>query len=236
MWVLDGFANVSRSVGSRAFVGRMGDALRSCCRYTGQAWPGKIDPWRRRMTGEASRRCLPEQRLTHRDRLVRRGVCGRFSSLSSTQLTTADQERPRRPSVVVDPRNPAEERYDLCNLLLIQSRVGHQPPMHLLGIELRGVLEERAQISVAALLSDLGEIGRIIGALSKKRVAVHAVLAVPDILARAHVRGDELRIRELPELPVAIERQSEKDCGEEKGAGGKEHPRLSLSHSSPLGG
>jgi len=61
-------------------------------------------------------------------------------------------------------------------------------------------------------------------------VAVDAVVLVPDILAARHLRRDLVGIRELAELPVAVDRETEEGHrGNERGADG-EQARLLLVH------
>ena len=71
--------------------------------------------------------------------------------------------------------------------------LGHQAAVPLLVVELRRVAQERPQIGVAAMLRDLGQVRRVVGALAEQRVAVDAVLPVPDVLAGDDLRRDRSR-------------------------------------------
>ena len=139
-------------------------------------------------------------------------ACGCAAPPSSIAWGVAgDQNGPRRPVLVVDARDPRQERDDLGDLLVGQIQVRHQPPVPLLGVEPRGILQELPQVGVTALLGDLGQVGRVVGALAEQRVAVDAVLAVPHVLARDDRARERLLVRERGELAVTVDRQPEED-------------------------
>jgi hypothetical protein len=107
---------------------------------------------------------------------------------------------------------------------------GHQPTMHLVGVEQRRILEERGEVGLAPELGDLRQIRREVRALTEQRVAVDAVLAVPDMLALGHVFGDEVRVGQLGELAVAVHGHRDEDEGKEGGTADEEQPCLTLRH------
>ena len=88
----------------------------------------------------------------------------------------------------------------LGDLLVREPRVGHEAPVPLLGVVARRILKKLTQIGVAPLLGNLGQVRCVVGALAEQRVAVDAVLAVPDVLAGDDLRRDGFRVRQLAEL------------------------------------
>ena len=84
---------------------------------------------------------------------------------------------------------------------------------------------------MASLLRDLGQVGCVVGALPEQRVAVDAVLSVPDVLAGDDLRGDGLRVGELAESHVAVNREPGEDCREDARADDEEKPRLPFGTS-----
>ena len=108
-------------------------------------------------------------------------------------------------------RDPGEKGDDLGNLLVREPRVRHQPSVAFLGIVPGRILKELPQVRVAPMLGDLGQIRRVVGTLAEQRVAIDAVLAVPDVLARDDVGRDRVRVRELGESRVAVDGQGDED-------------------------
>ena len=108
--------------------------------------------------------------------------------------------------------------------------------MTLLGVEPRRILEELAEVGLAALLRDLGQVGRVVRALAEQRVAVDAVLPVPHVLAGDDLRRDGLGVRQLAESQVAVDRQPDEDRREDARADDEEEPRLPFGHSDLTSG
>ena len=110
-------------------------------------------------------------------------------------------------------------------------RFGISAAMTLLRVEPRRILQERAEVGVAALLRDLGQVRRVVRALAEQRVAVDAVLAVPHVLAGDDLRRDGLGVRQLAELSVAVDGQPDEDGREDGGADDEEQAGLPLGHA-----
>ena len=108
-----------------------------------------------------------------------------------------------------------EERNDLGDLLVRELQIRHQPPVAFLGIEPRRILQELPQVRLAAMLGDLGQVGRVVRALAQQRVAVDAVLPVPDVLARDHVGRDRVGVGQLAEARMAMDGQPDEDRRED---------------------
>ena len=112
-----------------------------------------------------------------------------------------------RPSLVVNFADPVEESDEIGYLGLGHVLLWHQPAMALFVIEFGRVAQIGLQILRAALLRDLGQVRRIVGALSKQRVAIYAIVLVPDIFAMSDRGRNVLRIGQLGKLAVAIDSQ-----------------------------
>lgn len=129
-----------------------------------------------------------------------------------------------------DARNGAPRDQDRVHVLELGVR--HEPTVLLLGVELAGILEERRQIRFATVLGDLRQIGREIRALTEERVAVDAVLLVPDVLALGDVRRDQVGVGGGAELAVTVDGEGDEDGREEPRAHEEEEPGLTLGHAS----
>ena len=66
------------------------------------------------------------------------------------------------------------------------------------------------QISLAAVLGDLGQIGCVICPFTEQGMAVDAVVFVPYILAVGDLRGDVFGIGQRGKLTMGVEGHSEK--------------------------
>jgi hypothetical protein len=110
----------------------------------------------------------------------------------------------------------------------------HHPAMHLLGIEAARLLEERRQIRFATMLGDACQVRGEIGTFSHQRVAVHAVGVMPDVLASQHLFGDLVRVGQLTEPGVAVQRQTHEHRGEDARHDEEERGGLSHGHGGLL--
>ena len=105
---------------------------------------------------------------------------------------------------------------------------GHQPAMALLVVELRRVTQVGPQVRRATLLRDLGQVGCVVRALAEQRMAVDAIVLVPDILAVSHCRRDVLGVGQGGKLSVAVDRETQEgQCRDQHGTDG-EDPGLPL--------
>jgi hypothetical protein len=100
----------------------------------------------------------------------------------------------------------------------------------LLVVELRRVLQVGLQVRGAAVLRDLGQVRRVVGAFAEQRVAVDAVVLVPDILAMRDGRRDVLCVRQFGELPVAVDGQPQEGQLQPRRGADREESGLSLVH------
>lgn len=106
--------------------------------------------------------------------------------------------------------NPIEKRDQPVDLGIAQVLLGHQPAVALLVIELRGILQKSPQVWRAALLCDLGEVGRVVRTFSKQGVAIDAVVLVPGVFAQGDFWRDVLGVGEFGKLAVAVHRETKK--------------------------
>jgi hypothetical protein len=79
-----------------------------------------------------------------------------------------DQNRPRRPALVVHLADPVEERHQVGDLDVGHVLLGHEPPVALLVVELRRILQVGLQVSGAPVLRDLGQVGRVVGPFAEQ--------------------------------------------------------------------
>jgi hypothetical protein len=83
------------------------------------------------------------------------------------------------------------------------------------------------------MLCDLRQVRGVVGPFPEQRVAVDAVLAVPDVLAGNHIGRDLVRVRQVGESRVAVDGQREEDESKARRARNEEEARLPSGHSSP---
>src|SRR5690606_37409152 len=123
-----------------------------------------------------------------------RGALGllRDAELGTGNGAAGNQNGAWRPVLVVDMRDPVHEGDKVGDFLVGQIRVGHEAPVALLVVELRGVFEKGRKIRCAAMLGNLGKVGRVVGALAQYRMTVDTVVGVPDVLPAHDFVGNVL--------------------------------------------
>ena len=183
------------------------------------------------MATEACRGASVEDRLAEGDRVRRRRTGSRRSKDEALRRRRRHENRARRPVLVVDTGDPGEERNHGGDLLVRQLRIRHQPAVAFLGIEARGILQELTQVRLAAMLGDLGQVRREVRALAEQRVAVDAVLSVPDVLALDHVGRDRVGVGQLAEARMAMDGQPDEDRREDRRADHEEEARVTSRHA-----
>ena len=230
----DRFADVLLRRFRRALVLRAGDERRRARPDAGERRPDEDYSLGERMTAEAGGRRPAEHGFPKRHRVRRRGSRG--SGAGSLRRRGAHDDRTRRPVLVVDPGDPGEKRDELGDLLVRQPQVGHQAPVPLFRVEPRRILEKLAQVHVAPLLGDLGQVWSVVRALAEQRVTVDAVLAVPHVLAGDDIRRDGFRVRQFGELHVAVDREPDEDRREQRRPDNEEQSRLPFGHSDLTSG
>jgi hypothetical protein len=134
------------------------------------------------------------------------------------------------PTLVVHLAHPIEKRHQVGDLDIGHVLFGHEPPVALLVVELRRILQVGLKIRGATMLRDLGQVRRVVGAFAKQRVTVDAVVLVPDILAMGDGGRDVLCIREFGELPVAVDGQPQENHYSHDRRTDREESSLSLIH------
>ena len=134
----------------------------------------------------------------------------RRSEVGPRNRRTGHENRPRRPSLIVDLAHPVQKCDQVVYLTFTQVLLRHQAAMTLLVIERRRVAHVCFQVLLAAQLRDLREIRRVIRAFSEQSVTVHAVVFVPDVSTALHLRRVVLLVRQLIELRMAVHRQRKK--------------------------
>src|SRR5690606_36902718 len=86
----------------------------------------------------------------------------------------------------------------------------HQSAMPLLIIKTAGIAHIGQEIGLGAMLGNLCQVRRVVGAFTKQGMAVDAVVLVPYVLAVSDLRGDVFGVGQLGKLAMAVQRQSEK--------------------------
>ena|SRR5688500_10159503 len=89
------------------------------------------------------------------------------------------------------------------------------------GIELPRILEKCREIRCASLQCYFGQVRRVVAPLTQERMAVDAVVLVPDILPSDDLRRKLVFIRERGKPRVAVDRQSNKYGSSYKSADNK---------------
>src|SRR5690606_38715883 len=97
-------------------------------------------------------------------------------------------------------------------------------------VELRRVLEEGGQVGRAALLGDVGEVGRVVGAFAEDGAPVDADVAMPGVLTPYHRLSDLVGVGELGELAVTVYGKYQEHQGGDGSGGNGENAGLALVH------
>src|SRR5690606_1448473 len=86
------------------------------------------------------------------------------------------------------------------------------------------------QVRLATVLRNFCQIWCVIGTFAKKRVAVYAVVFVPDILAVSDLGGNILCMSQFGKLSMAIQRQYQKNQCRDGGGSNCKKTGLSIIH------
>src|SRR5690606_34591728 len=96
------------------------------------------------------------------------------------------------------------------------------------------VPQELPEVDVRTERRDPRQVRAVIRPLPKERVAVDAVLPMPDPLPRYHVGREQLRVRQLTETTMTVHRQRDEHRAEEDRPPDEERPRLTLGEDRCL--
>ena len=243
----DGFVYVFfRRLGLALVVGRR-DGFFRCGDDIGQRRPRQVHARSHGVTGGTGGYCSLEERLPFRDGIVfgaDRARAGRLTggfALATFLLLRQSQCRARygaaryqdgarRPALVVHLADPIHEGDQVGDFTVREVLRRHEPPVALFVVELGRVFQEGGQVRCAAMLGDLGQVRRIVGAFTENSVTVDTVVAVPDILATHDAVGNGVGVGQLGELPVAVYRQDQEHQRRDGGGCDGEDAGLSLVH------
>src|SRR5690606_34520219 len=130
-------------------------------------------------------------------------VCGH--GICTGYKTTGNQNRTWWPTLVIDLAYPIKKRNKISNLGFAEILFGHQATMFLFIVKFGGITHISGQIRGTAMLRDFSEIGCVVSAFTKKRMAINTIVFVPDVFAVSYLRRDGFSIGEFRELPVAVD-------------------------------